>query len=547
MKVRTLGILAIVVAASAGFVGSGRRDLVLAEASHSSHVHAASSYAATAIESPFVLPTASDTQLLLEAAAHNSEFVSISAGRDAVRAFVSYPERGDAAPAIVVTGSAGMNDWMLAVAFQAARDGFVAVAPDYLTGHGPGGGDVDSFAGEREAAQALTRLSERQLLVKEDAVHRAASAFPAVNGTVATVSINEDRIVASTGGGRSSVFSRDSAGWSRALVFLSQQTGNRFDGNSLHDHVSMELRMQARAAAQEPERGQRQGRGRAQSLPPAPTIYDWKGPLSDNPGMTAKRDDLPASSMTADRVVATTPRRNEWIDIPVPNSNDKVHTWVVYPAGNQPAGTIVVMHGGSGMTDWVRAIGDQLAKEGFLALVTDMASGLGPNGGNFDSFAFIADKMRATGRLTRDQTFARIKAVRDYGAKMPRSNGKTGSIGFCAGGSLSFQLATRVPEHNASVVYYGAAPPEEELAKTTAPVIGFYGENDPRLVATVEPTRQVMARLGKSYEAYTYPNVTHSFVQIQDLANNFQGTAASWPKAIEFFKRHLSTATSNTR
>jgi carboxymethylenebutenolidase len=546
MNSRTLAIVAVVVAAVGVYVG-GHLDAVLADADHSSHVHAGPARESTAIDSPFVLPSEANTQLLLEAAAHNSEFVSVPTGVDALRAFVSYPERGDAAPALIVTGSMGMTDWMLAVAFQASRGGFVAIAPDYLTGRGPGGGDVDSFASEPDVARALTRLGGQELLRKEAAVEQAAAAIEPGNGLVANVSIEADRIVARVGAGPSSAFSPDSAGWSQALAFVSQQTGNRFEGDSRHDHVAMELRMQGQAAAQEPGRGQGPARGRGQGQPLAPSIYDWKGALTENPGMTEKRDDLPASSMTADRVVATTSRRTEWIDIPVSNSKDKVHTWVVYPAGNQPAAAIVVMHGGSGMTDWVRAIGDQLAKEGFIALVTDMASGLGPNGGNFDSFEFIADKMRATGRLTRDQTFARVKAVRDYGATMPRSNGKTGSIGFCAGGSLSFQLATRVPAHNASVVYYGAAPPEEELAKTTAPVIGFYGENDPRLVATVEPTRQAMARLGKAYEAHTYPNVTHSFVQIQDLANNFQGTAASWPKAIEFFKKYLSTAVPNTR
>ena len=146
--------------------------------------------------------------------------------------------------------------------------------------------------------------------------------------------------------------------------------------------------------------------------------------------------------------------------------NAKIHTWVVYPDGTQPAGTVLVLHGASGISDWIRSVADQLAKEGFIALAIDLSSGLGPNGGNFDSFRFTDDLMRATQKLPRDEVMGRIKAVRDFAAKMPRSNGRTGSIGFCGGGTNSFTLATDVAAHNASVVYYGGPPPAASLANT---------------------------------------------------------------------------------
>jgi carboxymethylenebutenolidase len=243
----------------------------------------------------------------------------------------------------------------------------------------------------------------------------------------------------------------------------------------------------------------------------------------------------------AERIVGTTPRRNEWIDVPVPGADVKVHTWVVYPDGEQKVGTVLVLHGASGVTDWVRSVADQLARDGFIALVADLSSGLGPGGGNFDSFRFMDDRMRATQKLNREAVMSRIKAVRDFAAKMPRSNGRTGSIGFCGGGTNSFTLATDVPEHNASVVYYGGPPPMASLAKATAPVLGFYGEDDVRIFSTVESTRAEMKRLGKAYESHTYPHATHSFLWMQDLGNNFQATADSWPRTIAFYRQHLST------
>jgi carboxymethylenebutenolidase len=490
--------LLFLVLAAASLTAGGH--VVLAQhAGHSGMRHAHSvthGGGITPITSAFALPTPAATRTLLEGAVHTSEFVNLGAGAVPRHAFVSYPDRPDRAPALIVTTGEGMTDWARATAFQGARAGFIGIVADDRGG--PGGG-----------AEPVTAFASRN---------------PAANGTIARVDIRNDRITAIAGSAPAATFAVNDEGWSSALRFLSEQTGNRFEPLPQMDHVAMEMRArQAGRAGQ----GQQGGRG--------------AGPARTAPGLNVKPDDLPANWVMAEKVVATTPRKNEWIDVPVPGTNVKVHTWVVYPAGDQKAGAVLVLAGASGTSDWVRGVADQLAKEGFIALAVDLSSGLGPNGGNYDSFRFVDDSMRATQTLGRDAVMARIKAVRDHAAKMPRSNGRTGSIGFCGGGTNSFTLATDVPEHNASVTYYGAAPPAASLAKANAPVLGFYGEDDARIFTTVEPTRAEMKRLGKSYEAHTYPHATHSFLWMQDLGNNFQATADSWPRTIAFYRLHLNT------
>jgi carboxymethylenebutenolidase len=445
------------------------------------------------LASAYALPTAATTRPLLEGAVHTSEFLEIADGRSRVTAFVSYPDRGERAPAVVVTTEAGMTDWARSMAFQAARAGFVAIAPDY-----PG----------------------QERLAHEAGVRRFAAELPAANGLAADVDIRGELISARVGNAPVATFALNDEGWATALAFVSHHTGNHFHPHPGMDHVAMELR--AGSAVE----GQQAGGGAAPR---------------EAPGLNVKPDDLPANWVMAGKTANTTARKNEWIDVPMPGSNAKIHTWVVYPDGTQPAGTVLVLHGASGISDWIRSVADQLAKEGFIALAIDLSSGLGPNGGNFDSFRFTDDLMRATQKLPRDEVMGRIMAVRDFAAKMPRSNGRTGSIGFCGGGTNSFTLATNSPAHNASVVYYGAAP-MPLLEKTTAPVLGFYGEDDARIFSTVEPTRAAMKKLGKAYEAHTYPHATHSFLWMQDLGNNFQATADAWPRTIAFFRQHLAAA-----
>jgi carboxymethylenebutenolidase len=72
-----------------------------------------------------------------------------------------------------------------------------------------------------------------------------------------------------------------------------------------------------------------------------------------------------------------------------------------------------------------------------------------------------------------------------------------------------------------------------------APVLGFYGENDARVTASVVPTTEMMKRLGKSYESHIYPKVTHSFVYFQDLSVNRDAVADAWPRTIAFYNKYL--------
>jgi carboxymethylenebutenolidase len=217
-----------------------------------------------------------------------------------------------------------------------------------------------------------------------------------------------------------------------------------------------------------------------------------------------------------------------------------MHTRITYPAGNERAGVVVVMQHGPGADEWMQAVGDQLSRQGFIALMPDLHTGMGPNGGNYDSFAGPGDVFDALARLNPAMSLAAYKAVREYGLKLSRANGKSAALGFCMGGGNAWQLAMNVPGLNAAVVYYGAPGPDESaLARINAPVIGFYGEDDARVTASVEPTLAAMRRLGKSFEPHVYPHATHGFLEFQDLAGNPEATLDSWTRTIVFLQQHM--------
>ena len=96
-------------------------------------------------------------------------------------------------------------------------------------------------------------------------------------------------------------------------------------------------------------------------------------------------DALPAGTADhAARALKESPRHGEWVDIKLADGT-ALKSWVVYPEKATKTGVILVIHDIRGMADIPRAVGDQLAQDGFIAIVPDFLSGKGPSGGGTDS------------------------------------------------------------------------------------------------------------------------------------------------------------------
>ena len=247
--------------------------------------------------------------------------------------------------------------------------------------------------------------------------------------------------------------------------------------------------------------------------------------------LSTKQPDLPANLFTSGSAVARTPLRHEWVDIPMGRA--KLHTWVEYPEGLAKAPLVLVIHYDAGLDDLQLALADQLALSGFVAVAPDLLSGLGPKGGNYDSFRFPDDAIRAFAKMNRQEIVRRLKAAYDYGMKLPQANGKSAALGCGIGGTYSFQFAAEEPPLNAAVLFYGTAPDEQSMAKIKAPVLGLYGTDDP-LASTIDLTAAAMKRLGKSFESHVYPNATHFFLTYAVEGENGAAIAQAWPRVITF-------------
>lgn len=119
----------------------------------------------------------------LDESRRHQEWVDVKRGERTIRTFVVYPEaKAKVASVLVIHENKGLTDWVRGVADQLAEAGYVAVAPDLLSGKAPGGGNTDGFESVDAATKAIYGLDTGEVLADLDSVADFAAGLPASDG-----------------------------------------------------------------------------------------------------------------------------------------------------------------------------------------------------------------------------------------------------------------------------------------------------------------------------------------------------------------------------
>ena len=118
-------------------------------------------------------------QRLNESPRHH-EWVAVTHGERTVHSFLVYPEVAEKATAVVVIHeNRGLTDWVCSVADQLAAQGYIAIAPDLLSGMAPEGGKTADFADGSAAREAIYQLPAMQVTSDLNAVVEFVRQLPA--------------------------------------------------------------------------------------------------------------------------------------------------------------------------------------------------------------------------------------------------------------------------------------------------------------------------------------------------------------------------------
>src|SRR3954464_1890856 len=247
-----------------------------------------------------------------------------------------------------------------------------------------------------------------------------------------------------------------------------------------------------------------------------------------------RNPNLPPDNAAAPEQLKSSPRHVDWVDVKGSNGTP-IKTFVVYPERKDKAPVVIVIHEIFGLSDWVRGVADQLAKEGFIAIAPDFLSGKGPNGGGSEALGDNVRQMIMS--LPPTETNTILDAVRAYALSIPPGKKKVAPVGFCGGGQTSFRYAISQPELNAAVSYYGPMPADAAAyEKAKAPILGLYGGNDNRVNATIDAAKAELAKHNVTYEPHIFAGAGHGFLRQQAASDqapgNMKATQKAWPLTL---------------
>ena len=233
----------------------------------------------------------------------------------------------------------------------------------------------------------------------------------------------------------------------------------------------------------------------------------------------------------------------------VGHGGDVIEAYTARPLQPGPLGGVVVIHHMPGY-DWAtKEITRRFAAGGYNAICPNLHYREAPGASPDDAAA----ASRAAGGVPDERFVGDAEAAMLWLRRLPSSNGKVGSIGYCSGGRQSFLAACRLPL-DASVVCYGAfvvgTPPEgmgmkmnpiiDQAEGISCPVLGLFGAEDthpsPEDVAEIDKR---LSELGKQHDFHTFEGAGHAFFALDRPAYRVEAANRGWELIWDFYGRTL--------
>jgi len=226
--------------------------------------------------------------------------------------------------------------------------------------------------------------------------------------------------------------------------------------------------------------------------------------------------------------------KTEYVTFDSPQGYGTVRAYLARPAdakGKLPG--VLVVHENRGLNPYIEDVARRLGVAGYLALAPDELTSVGGYPGDDDKGRELQSKLDLK------------KMMEDWytAAMFLKSNtactGKIGVVGFCYGGTVTNNLAVRIPDLGAAVPFYGTQPSAEDTAKIKAPLLIHYGGLDDRVNAGWPAFEVALKANHINYTAYIYDGANHGFHN--DTTPRYDKTAATlaWDRTLEFFNKTL--------
>ena len=196
---------------------------------------------------------------------------------------------------------------------------------------------------------------------------------------------------------------------------------------------------------------------------------------------------------------------------------------------------VIVLQEWWGLVDHIKDVCDRFAAEGFVALAPDLYHG--------ESTTSPDDAGKLMMALNIAETEKDMKGAIDYLLSLDATTSENvGTVGFCMGGQLSLYAACANSSVGACVIYYGIHPEvHPDIANLQAPVIGFFGENDPMITpALAGDLEKQLKEAGIDVVFKVYEGADHAFFNdTRTEVYHKEHAQDTWNKTIALYRANL--------
>jgi carboxymethylenebutenolidase len=219
---------------------------------------------------------------------------------------------------------------------------------------------------------------------------------------------------------------------------------------------------------------------------------------------------------------------------------DSYQGYFACPAEGKHPGVIVLQEI-FGVNEHIRSVTEKLASEGFACLAPDLFWRQQPGftSGYSPEEIEAARKIRA--QVDQNTLIADLKAAFQTLRNRPECSGRTGVIGFCFGGLVSYLAAAKL-NPTCAVAYYGGgiAANLDAFYSIRSPILFHFGARDAHITQDQVDKIRETAKLSKTdWELHVYPEAGHGFNC--DHRKDFHPPSAreAWLRTLAFLQRHL--------
>lgn len=241
---------------------------------------------------------------------------------------------------------------------------------------------------------------------------------------------------------------------------------------------------------------------------------------------------LPRLAASAPAVAADDPRVHA-LRVTIDNGANGLQSYVAVPATETgQLATIIVTHDALGLTPHFEDVARRLATGGpFAVTVPDYASRYG------GTPAEPIPAREVVGMTSWAEWLADTRAALGWLTKQSWSNGKVAAVGFGLGGSALGRMMFQLNGLTSGAIFYGRAPPLENVSKIPASLLLNYAADDPLVNPQTAAFEEALKKAGVNYQAFVYEGAKHGFEDDTEPDTYSKDAATlAWSRTLDFLK-----------